>query len=121
MLLSILIFAGFAIAVPFSDLRLHEKRDGSRIHPPDGETIRVDPDAILPIRIALTQSNLDKGYDHLMQVSDPHSGDFGKHWTLEEIHDYFAPSAETKGAVRAWLESVWQSPSKCRFDCVSTS
>ena len=80
MLLLNLVFAGFALAIPLGEPTLHEERDISRIYLHDGESKRVDPDTILPIRIALTQSNLDKGYDHLMQVSEPHSKDFGKHW-----------------------------------------
>ena len=109
MLLLNFVFAGFAVAVPSSAPSLHEERDLSRIYIHNGESKRVDSNAILPIRIALAQSNLDKGYDYLMQVSDPHSKDFGKHWTLEEIHDHFAPSEETKEAVKVWLENVRQS------------
>ena len=106
MLLLNLVLVGFAVAVPLSARSLHEERDTSRIYVHDVESKRVDPDAILPIRIALAQSNLDKGYDYLMRVSDPHSKDFGKHWNLEAIHDHFAPSEETKEAVKAWLENV---------------
>ena len=58
---------------------------------------------MLPIRIALTQSNLDKGYDHLLRVSDPISLHFGQHWTTEDIHAEFAPSDATTNAVVAWL------------------
>lgn len=65
---------------------------------------RVDGNAIISLRIALTQSNLDKGYAHLMEVSDPHSVNYGKHWTVEEIHAEFAPSDETIEAVKTWLE-----------------
>lgn len=110
MLLLNLILAAFSAAVPFSSKpALHENRNTSRIQVYGAGSKRVDPDAILPIRIALTQSNLDKGYGLLMQVSDPDSEDFGRHWTLDEIHDYFAPSPETREAVKEWLERVWLS------------
>ena len=59
----------------------------------------------LPMRIALTQSNLDKGYDHLMSVSHPDSENYGKHWTANEVADTFAPKQETVDAVKEWLTS----------------
>lgn len=108
MLLSILLVTGLAAAIPLtaSDLTVHEERDASLFSLHSSERRRIDPNAILPIRIALTQRNLDTGYDHLMSVSDPESADFGKHWSVEEIHNHFAPSEATKEAVKAWLESV---------------
>lgn len=45
---------------------LHEKR--SQASSPWIKSARVHKDAILPIRIGLTQSNLENGYDHLMDV-----------------------------------------------------
>jgi tripeptidyl-peptidase-1 len=107
MLLYNFIFAGLAVAAPHAHV-VHEERDVSRIYIHGGESRRVDPAAILPVRIALAQSNLEKGYDYLMQVSDPDSEHFGRHWSLEEIHEHFGPSAGTKEAVTAWLESVRQ-------------
>ena len=54
-------------AVPFPATHtVHEKR-GS---PPSQwmKRVRTHPDSILPIRIGLTQSNLDKAHDYLMDV-----------------------------------------------------
>jgi tripeptidyl-peptidase-1 len=45
---------------------LHEKRSSSPRLWARGE--RVDGDAILPIRIGLTQNNLEDGHIHLMDV-----------------------------------------------------
>lgn len=45
---------------------LHEKRSSSPRLWVRGE--RVDGDAILPIRIGLTQNNLEDGHIHLMDV-----------------------------------------------------
>lgn len=45
---------------------VHEKR--SEASSPWVKGPKVDKDAILPIRIGLTQSNLENGYDHLMDV-----------------------------------------------------
>ena len=49
-----------------SNLVIHEKR-----HTPATRWIkrdRIAPQAILPIRIGLTQKNLEKGHDFLMDV-----------------------------------------------------
>ncbi|GIC88032.1 S53 family peptidase [Aspergillus udagawae] len=69
------------------------------------EAKRLDKATTLPMRIGLTQSNLDRGHDLLMQVSDPRSSRYGQHFSVEEVHDLFAPSQETVDHVRTWLES----------------
>jgi tripeptidyl-peptidase-1 len=54
-------------AVPFPASHvLHERRD----HAPKAwiKRDRVDGSASLPVRIGMTQSNLDKGHDLLMEV-----------------------------------------------------
>ncbi|KAL9078122.1 MAG: hypothetical protein Q9157_002949 [Trypethelium eluteriae] len=66
----------------------------------------------MPISIGLTQSNLDKGQDYLMDVSDPESINYGKHWTAQQITDAFAPSEETINAVKDWVVSSGISSSK---------
>ncbi|KAN0106727.1 putative Tripeptidyl-peptidase sed1 [Hyaloscypha variabilis] len=80
---------------------VHEKRTTSPRLWNRGE--RVDGDAILPIRIGLTQNSLENAERHLMDVSHPSSPNFGKHWTQEQVHDMFAPSEEAVQSVRAWL------------------
>lgn len=45
---------------------LHEKRDRQSLDWVKGA--RVERDAVLPIRIGLTQNNLERGYDLLMDV-----------------------------------------------------
>ncbi|GAM84188.1 hypothetical protein ANO11243_021810 [Dothideomycetidae sp. 11243] len=84
---------------------VHEKRSIL----PQGwsrQGVDLDKDMILPMRIGLTQSNLDKAYEHLMDVSHPTSPNFGKHWTAKQIKETFAPSDESVDAVRAWLAEV---------------
>lgn len=103
MVLLSLLFAASAVAAPASSPVIHEKRTFSYL---EGRSQRIDPNAILPIRIALTESNLDDGYDHLMSVSDPKSESYGKHWSIDEIHAHFAPSDDAVEAVKAWLESA---------------
>lgn len=89
-------------ALPAASYVLHETRgDVPRGHWKRGE--RVDSDAIIPLRIGLTQTNLHLGYDRLMDVSHPSSPNFGRHLTAEEVHDLFAPHEKTVTAVREWL------------------
>ena len=65
---------------------------------------RLDADHPLPIRIALAQSNLHKGYDHLMDVSHPDSRNYGKHWSAQQVAEAFAPKQETVDSVLEWLK-----------------
>ena len=82
-----------------SRLVIHEKRTVVS----SSKRARVDGDAIIPIRIGLRQGNLDHGYDAVMNVSDPQSPNYGKHWSLEDVREYFAPSDESVKAVKEWL------------------
>ena len=47
-----------------------------------------------------------------MDVSDPQSPNFGKHWSMEEISRMFSPSVETVDAVRDWLSQSGISPKR---------
>ncbi|PVH73292.1 subtilisin-like protein [Cadophora sp. DSE1049] len=89
-----------AVVIP-SHHEIHEKRN--TLHPRWAKRDRVPPHKLLPMRIGLAQSDLDVGYEHLMEVSNPASPNFGKHWTSEEVIDAFRPSDETERAVREWL------------------
>lgn len=106
--------AGLAFAAapvsgrPSSNYVLHETRGASSTGQPNGvrhwkRGTRLDPDAIIPLRIGLTQTNLDLGYDKLMDVAHPSSEKFGSHLTEEEVHSLFAPADETFKQVHAWL------------------
>lgn len=53
---------------------VHERR--AVIDPTKGD--RVPGDAVIPVRIGLKQSNLEDGYDAVMDVSDPASSNYGK-------------------------------------------
>ena len=88
-----------AFAAPTSNHVLHEKRETRLPH----VRTRVDPDSIIPIRIALRQSNLESGYERMMGVSHPTSESYGKHLSAEEVHDIFAPSDDTVQIVKDWL------------------
>ena len=49
------------------------------------EGIKPSRDMNIPLRIGLTQNNLDKGYDYLMDVADPTSPNYSKHWTAKQV------------------------------------
>ena len=66
----------------------------------------LDRRAILPMKVALAQGNLDKGWDWLKDVSQPTSANYGKHWSAKEVAEAFAPSQGTVDAVKAWLASA---------------
>jgi len=83
---------------------LHERRDVD--HAAFVKHSAVPLGRSLPVRIGLTQSNLDVGHDLLMEVSTPGSPKYGQHYSTEEIHDLFAPSIETVEAVSEWLKAA---------------
>jgi tripeptidyl-peptidase-1 len=80
---------------------VHEKRDKLPLH--WNRSAKLHPASTIPIRIALTQSNLDKAEEYLLDVSHPKSPNFGKHWTAKQIAETFAPAKDTVDAVSAWL------------------
>lgn len=41
--------------------------------------------------------------DNRLVSSHPDSEKYGKHWTAEEVHDMFAPEAETVANIKEWL------------------
>ena len=64
------------------------------------------------MKIALTQSNMDKLEDFLMEVSHPTSEKFGSHWSAKQVAETFAPSRNTVDTVREWLESSGIAPER---------
>ncbi|KAK5159672.1 hypothetical protein LTR04_004895 [Oleoguttula sp. CCFEE 6159] len=83
---------------------VHEKRNEL----PHGWTRRSEPShrAVLPMRIALKQRNIDRGHEYLDEVSHPASAKYGQHWTAKEVAETFAPSDDTINAVKEWLTSA---------------
>ncbi|KAK4998251.1 hypothetical protein LTR28_013729, partial [Elasticomyces elasticus] len=57
----------------------------------------------MPMRIALTQRNIDKGYGFLEEVSHPDSPKYGQHWTAKQVANMFRASDVTTKAVKTWL------------------
>ncbi|RDW60726.1 hypothetical protein BP6252_12109 [Coleophoma cylindrospora] len=96
--------ATFANAAPSAFRHVvHEKREVESKDWVKGA--RIESDAIIPMRIGLTQTNLDKGYDYLMEVSHPESPKYGKYWSPEDVHDMFAPPEAHVEAVKNWIIS----------------
>ena len=82
---------------------MHEKR----AHDPIDWALarRAEPDRILPLRIGLTQSNLEQLEELLMAMSHPESPEYGRHWTPARVVEHFAPASETVDRVREWLRN----------------
>ncbi|KAF4603036.1 hypothetical protein EYR38_003441 [Pleurotus pulmonarius] len=80
---------------------LHEKRDLL----PSGwaHARRHDPSATIPLKFALTQSNMHRLEEFLNEVSHPKSSQYANHWTAGKIAETFAPSEETISTVHNWL------------------
>lgn len=98
-------FATIATALPTTANHVvHEKRSGASNWSPK-QGAKPDGRITLPVRIGLTESNLHRGDEILMEVSDPTSKKYGKHLTAEEIIELFAPAPETIDAVHNWLVS----------------
>ena len=78
-------FVAGAIALPASTRYVvHEKRGNAASWSEISHT-KPDKRIMLPVRIGLTQSNLDQGHDILMDVAHPESKNYGKHWTPEQV------------------------------------
>ena len=77
--------AASATALPASTRYVvHEKRGNEATWSEISHT-KPDKRITLPVRIGLTQSNLDQGHDILMDISHPTSKNYGKHWTAKEV------------------------------------
>lgn len=85
-------FAVVSTALPTSANHVvHEKRSGSSNWSPMQDA-KPDGRITLPVRIGLTESNLHRGDEILMEVSDPASEKYGKHLTTEEVMRYPSPA-----------------------------
>ncbi|KAF2717180.1 subtilisin-like protein [Polychaeton citri CBS 116435] len=92
-----------ALAAPATNHVLHEKRAHSTSWE---KRDRLHGDVKLPMRIGLTQQNIDFGHEFLMDVAHPDSPSYGRHYTAEQVTDLFAPSADTVQMVKSWLEDA---------------
>lgn len=66
-LIALLSLLNLLAATPVSPHHeIHERR--GTLHPRWSKKERVESHKLFPMRIGLTQSNLENGYDHLMEV-----------------------------------------------------
>lgn len=79
----------------------HERRS---IRTPWSKAARLPRSHTIPLRIGLTQRNLDKADDFISEVADPVSPSYGRHWSREKVIDIFGPGKETVDEVLRWLE-----------------
>ncbi|KZT63834.1 subtilisin-like protein [Daedalea quercina L-15889] len=81
---------------------VHEKRDAT----PSGWTPvrRAAADVVLPLRIGLTQPNLETLDDYLLEISHPESPNYGKHWSAAKVAEMFRPPPAAVKTVLEWLE-----------------
>ncbi|KAF8990005.1 subtilisin-like protein [Cyathus striatus] len=103
---SLLVFAAFLGAAFGAPSRrsphvLHEKRAAEPID--WVKSHRLNADKVLPLRIGLTQQNLHRLEELLMEISHPESEKYGQHYTPEEVVETFSPSRDTISAVTDWL------------------
>lgn len=100
------LFAG-AIAAPAVNSKrhvIHERRE--RVPTGWKKEAKFPSHATLPMRFGLSQSNLHRADEYLMDVSHPSSPNFGKHWSPQQIAETFAPTEETVNAVLHWLSEA---------------
>lgn len=98
----VLVLSSWCSAIPTSGKYvLHEERSAMTVGLQ--KRSKLAGSHLLPVRIGLTQSNLDLGHDWLMDVAHPESPNYGKHWSTSDVNKAFAPSTETVHAVRDWL------------------
>ncbi|KAK1240117.1 hypothetical protein MKX08_007559 [Trichoderma sp. CBMAI-0020] len=100
----VLLSAAAVSAVPSTTHVTHERRN-VHSHRHWEKCSRLEPHDVILMRIGLSQRNLDQGHDLLMDVSDPNSENYGKHWTAERITEMFSPSHDSIEAIREWLTS----------------
>ncbi|KAF1990249.1 putative alkaline serine protease AorO [Aulographum hederae CBS 113979] len=98
------IFATLASAAPAATSHVvHAKRDA--VPKQWVKRSKLESNVVLPVRIGLTQRNLEHGHRLLMEVADPDSQKYGQHYSADEVNEIFAPSSGTIKTVREWLES----------------
>ncbi|KAK7001547.1 subtilisin-like protein [Favolaschia claudopus] len=76
---------------------------------PSGWSIqrRAEPEALIPLRFSLVQSNLNKLETYLLDVANPLSPNYGRHWSPAQVKETFRPSDETIDTVHSWLKEEY--------------
>ena len=100
LVLSPLFLFSISSAIPSPNHVVFEKRQDTEWT----KTGKPNPRTILPVRIGLSGTNLEHGHELLIDVSNPPSPNYGKHWTFDQVNSAFAPSQATVNATTTWLQ-----------------
>ncbi|KAF8993522.1 subtilisin-like protein [Cyathus striatus] len=96
-------FAGLVLAAP-SFRTTHVVHERRAFEPVDWvQTGRLDAGHVLPMRFGLSQQNIHRLEELLLEVSHPESPKYGNHYSPADIIETFAPSYETITTVTDWL------------------
>ncbi|KAI0048684.1 tripeptidyl peptidase A, partial [Auriscalpium vulgare] len=68
---------------------------------------------VVPLRIALPQSNFQELERHLYEISDPDHARYGDHLSKEEVEELVAPHPDSVHAVNEWLAGHGISEGDC--------
>lgn len=113
--LFLVLLASYAAAAPSARVNhvVHETRAAE---PLDWAlTRRLESHKVLPMRFGLSQQNMHRVEELLMEVSHPESPKYGQHYTPAEVIETFAPSPETISAVTNWLVDSGFSPDRLKL------
>ncbi|KAF2161129.1 hypothetical protein M409DRAFT_69979 [Zasmidium cellare ATCC 36951] len=94
--------AATAVAVP-STRPAHEKRDA--LSSSWKLARRAPVEQVVPVRVGMKQRNLDEGARILHELSNQDSPKYGQWWSVEDIHDFFAPATKHVESVKDWLST----------------
>ncbi|OIW31229.1 Pro-kumamolisin [Coniochaeta ligniaria NRRL 30616] len=118
------LIATLAVAVDAKPLRratkhvVHEEKPAARRN--WFKTSRLHQSKILPVRIGLTQKNLDRAEEFIYGVSHPDSDSYGKHWSPEKVVDMFSPKQQSIDLVMEWLEAEGIQPGRAKLSSSKT-
>ncbi len=89
----------------------HEHMEKARFHTQAGikkielDYLKVDKSRMHTVTFAIKQRNVNKLHDILMDVSNPSSNNYGKHWSKARVGRYTSNMGSTN-AVKQVLESL---------------
>ena len=100
----------FSLATPSTRYAIHQKRDEGTASQWIKRDVKLNQRSIIPISIALSQRNLHKGEEFLMDVSDPSSPNYGKHWSPEKVGNSTQKKSQFLTRNSLWKPSLLQKP-----------
>ncbi len=65
--------------------------------------VKVDPTAVVELRISLRIANETVLANRLREVSEPSSPFYGQHLSRREVRELISPPADQRAAVRRWF------------------